>query len=159
LAGGTERIHATCVAFGDHGVVLRGPSGAGKSDLALRLIHLRSAVLPPARLVADDQVIIERRDGGLFASAPATLYGRLEVRGIGIISVPSVPSAAVALVIDLLPAAQTIERMPEADEKTLITGLAVPLRRFHAFEASTPLKIALALANLSHYAGPAGRPR
>ena len=159
MAGVTERIHATCVAFADRGVLLRGPSGSGKSDLALRLIHLQSALLPPARLVADDQVIIERRDGGLIASAPATLYGRLEVRGLGIVVVPAVPSATVVLAIDLVPATQPIERLPDADENTLITGLAVPLLRFHAFDASTPLKIALALANLSHYAGSADRQR
>ena len=47
-----EQVHATCVAIGGAGVLLRGPSGAGKSDLALRLIDGGGTDGP--RLVADD---------------------------------------------------------------------------------------------------------
>ena len=31
-------LHASCVAFGDVGVLIRGKSGSGKSSLCLRLI-------------------------------------------------------------------------------------------------------------------------
>ncbi len=162
MAGATERIHATCVAFGDRGILLRGPSGAGKSDLALRLIHLDSPwldhlALEACRLVADDQVLLAADDGRLVAAAPPTLQGRLEVRGVGILAVPSLPTAVVALAVDLVPAAEPIERLPEPGETAEFAGVAVPLIRCHGFEASAPLKIALALANLSHYADPASR--
>ena len=57
-------IHASCVALDGTGLMLRGPSGAGKSDLALRLID------DGARLVADDQVCLERSGEQLIASPP-----------------------------------------------------------------------------------------
>ncbi|MHA1114324.1 MAG: HPr kinase/phosphorylase, partial [Alphaproteobacteria bacterium] len=75
-------VHATCVSLWGAGILLRGPSGSGKSDLALRLID------GGAVLVADDQVSLELRDGGLFASPPAATAGKLEVRGVGIVTVP-----------------------------------------------------------------------
>ena len=34
----TQTIHATTIAIGEAGVLIRGPSGAGKSVLALALI-------------------------------------------------------------------------------------------------------------------------
>ncbi|MBM3488544.1 MAG: hypothetical protein FJX67_18250, partial [Alphaproteobacteria bacterium] len=54
---GPLRLHATCIAVDGIGVLVRGASGAGKSDLALRLIDAG------ARLVADDQVLVEAAAG------------------------------------------------------------------------------------------------
>ena len=126
-------IHATCVAVAATGVLIRGPSGAGKSDLALRLID------GGAELVADDYCEISARDGRLLAAAPLNLAGKIEVRGYGIITLPFRPSAAVGLVVDLLPEAE-IERMPEA---TTCTLEGVTLRRvaLDAFAASAPAKV------------------
>ena len=100
-------VHASCVAVGGRGVLLRGPPGAGKSDLALRLIEAG------AILVADDQVALTSSGGTLFAEPPARIAGLLEVRGIGIVSMDYVPQCPVDLVIDLAEP-QAIERMPEA---------------------------------------------
>src|SRR5262249_31553046 len=104
----TTTIHATTVALDGVAVVLRGPSGAGKSDLAVRLIDRG------ARLVADDQTGLTLRDGAVLARAPATIAGRLEVRGIGIVALEAVSDVAVGLVVDLAPA-QAIERLPEPE--------------------------------------------
>ena len=79
-------MHGTCVALGQRGALLRGRSGSGKSDLALRFLALarRRELLP--LLVADDQVWVEAKgDGSLVASAPQTIAGKIEVRGLGII--------------------------------------------------------------------------
>ena len=98
------RLHASCAARpgpdGYDAVLLLGPPGAGKSDLLLRLIGAGFI------LVADDQVLVEN---GL-ASAPATLSGLLEVRGLGIFRLPCLASAALRLVIGL---GLSPERLPE----------------------------------------------
>lgn len=129
------RVHASCVDFGHAAVLLRGPSGAGKSDLALRLID-RGALL-----VADDQVELEARRGELWARAPAALAGKIEVRGAGIVEAPHVAKARVRLVVDLAPK-EEIERLPEPVSCEL-EGVALPLIRLSAFEASAPAKLRL----------------
>src|SRR5690606_32729552 len=81
---GMATIHATCVALGDTGILLRGRSGSGKSDLALRLID------GGALLVADDRVALSLEGGRVIARPPAALAGYLEVRGVGPMPVPSI---------------------------------------------------------------------
>src|SRR5690606_10091511 len=82
-----ERLHATCIAFGEFGVLLIGPSGSGKSDLALRLIDEGGFGIGTSRLeaalVSDDQVLLQRQGDEVMASAPATIAALLEVRGLG----------------------------------------------------------------------------
>jgi serine kinase of HPr protein (carbohydrate metabolism regulator) len=48
----------------------------------------------------------------LVAQPPETLAGLIELRGQGILRMPYRPSVVLALVVDLLPAAD-IERLPE----------------------------------------------
>jgi len=134
------RVHGTSVALGGGGLLLRGPSGSGKSDLALRLIDAG------ARLVADDQTELRRLGDALIMTAPAILAGQIEVRGIGILRVPSVNSAPLRLVVDLV-APKAIERLPEPESIELL-GRSVPLLRLAPFEASTPAKLRLALADV-----------
>ncbi len=133
-------IHGTCVLLSEIGVLLRGESGRGKSDLALRLID------GGAQLVSDDRVALRAGSGRLTASAPPALAGLLEVRGVGILPVPSVASADVGLVVDLLPR-DGVERLPQAETEMLM-GIALPRLGLHAFDASTPAKIRLAAACL-----------
>ncbi|PIW27302.1 MAG: serine/threonine protein kinase [Rhodospirillales bacterium CG15_BIG_FIL_POST_REV_8_21_14_020_66_15] len=139
-----EQIHATCVAIGGAGVLLRGPSGAGKSDLALRLIDGGGPHGP--RLVADDRVDLCLRDGRVWAQAPEALRGLLEVRGVGIMPMRHVDEAPVALVCDLV-APHQVERLPE-ERSTPILGRDLPFIRLAPFEASAPAKIRLALRRL-----------
>ena len=152
---GEQRLHATCVAFGSLGVLIRGPSGSGKSDLALRLIS-HAIALPSAaarggresrtaRLVADDQVIVWPHDGRLMARAPATLLGKLEVRGLGIVEVATVPEIALALVADLTEP-EKIDRLPAENNCVEIANLSLPRMNLAPFEASAPAKLVLALA-------------
>ncbi len=136
-------IHATCVSFGAKGVLLLGKSGAGKSDLALRLIGRG------ARLVADDRCDICVERNRLVAYAPRTIAGLLEVRGVGILSFPHAPRAAIALVVDL---SGRVERLPErrhyAPPLPLRQSAQPPLIALNPFEASTPEKIIAALGLL-----------
>jgi serine kinase of HPr protein (carbohydrate metabolism regulator) len=137
-------VQATCVVDDGRGVLLRGPSGSGKSDLALRLIDAG------AELVADDGVELrrvgERLVAGLPASAPDSVRGRLEVRGLGILPVPAAAAAAVALVVDLV-GADEVERLPEP-ERVEWLGIAVPIVRLAGREASAAAKVRLAVRTL-----------
>ena len=99
-------VHATCIAFGDIAILLRGPAGSGKSDLALRLIEAGAV------LVADDRVALTVQEERLFAAAPPLLAGVLEVRGLGLVSLPHVSGVQVVLAADLV-AAETVQRLPE----------------------------------------------
>jgi HPr kinase/phosphorylase len=140
----TLLVHGTAVAIEGEAILLRGPSGAGKSDLGLRLIDRG------ARLVADDQVRLRRKDQQVVARAPDTIAGMIEIRGIGIVRVDSVAEARLALIVDLLPLGQ-VERMPEPRVETVL-GVAVPLIALTPFEASAAAKLRLILGALA--AGP-----
>jgi len=134
----TTRLHATTVAIGGRGVMITGPSGAGKSDLALRLIDRG------ASLVSDDYTDCVVRDGAVGASPPATIAGRIEVRGIGIVDMPYTPHATIALVVIL---SEAVERMPEARLER-VAGVDIPAIALDAFEASAPIKVEIALSRL-----------
>lgn len=87
--------HASCVAFGDAGILIIGRSGSGKSSLALELIGLG------ATLVADDQVDVYAEDTGPAARAPTVLQGLLEARKVGLLQVEFAERAQIRLVVDL----------------------------------------------------------
>ena len=127
-------IHATGVAISGRGVLIAGPSGAGKSDLALRLID-RGAVL-----ISDDQVELAAREGELQASAPERIAGMIEVRGIGLVPWQHVPTAPIALLVEL----GEPERMPEHPQRELC-GISIPLAVIDPRESSAPIKVELAL--------------
>ena len=147
-----ELIHGTCVALGSQAALIRGPSGSGKSDLALRFLALGAEPGFEPLLVADDQVWVERQsDGCLVASAPPTLAGKIEVRGLGIVQVPHREAALLALAVDLvLP--QEVPRMPpDPLDRIIIAGSALPVVKLAPFELSAALKLRLALLSaVSH---------
>jgi HPr kinase/phosphorylase len=141
-----ELVHGTCVALGNHAALLRGDSGCGKSDLALRFLALPGdGELRPA-LVADDQVWVEGTGDDLAtASAPGTIGGMIEVRGLGIAEMPFVAEVPLVLVCDLVEA-EAVPRMPSDPwERTKIAGVEIALLKLSPFEASAPLKLKMAL--------------
>ena len=128
-------VHGTTVAIDGAGVLLQGPSGCGKSDLALRLID------GGAVLIADDRSELRCVGRRIVASAPGEIGGLLEVRGIGLIRVASEVEAALALAVDL---GGVNERLPDRESVEFL-GIAIPMLRLSAFEASTPSKVRLAV--------------
>lgn len=135
----SEMLHATTVATGDRAVVICGPSGSGKSDLAVRLIDRGFA------LVSDDQTILRRDGKKLVASAPATIAGRLEIRGIGIVAMPHSSDVPVALIVEL---ASDMERLPIDARDRSILGVSIPVISVDAMTASAAPKVAIALDRL-----------
>lgn len=129
-----ETLHATCVMIGDRAVLITGPSGSGKSDLALRLIDRG------ATLVSDDYTIVHARDDALFASAPTTITGLIEVRGVGLVPMPFANNVRVALLVTL---SDEVARFPEDDRTCVIAGIVIAKYDISAFEASAPVKVEL----------------
>jgi len=139
-----QAVHATAVARwapgrGWRAVLLSGPPGVGKSDLALRLIGAGW------RLVSDDYAHVFASGGGLYAVAPETIVGRMEVRGVGIRPTCSLGVVPVALAVEL--AHGSVERLPEA-ETAQFDGVSIPLIRLDPREASAGEKVAAALVAL-----------
>jgi HPr kinase/phosphorylase len=134
------RVHGTTVALDGAGILIRGPSGSGKSDLALRLIDAG------ARLVADDQTELWRRDDAVMARCPATIAGQIEVRGLGILRFPHLAEAPLRLVVDLI-APDAVERLPEPQFCEYLQ-CSIPLLEMAPFEISAALKLRLAVDGL-----------
>ena len=151
MADEPELVHGTCVALGRRAALLRGPSGCGKSDLALRFLFLARrgpAALEAPALISDDQVVLRRDGDRLLVSAPESIKAQMEVRGIGIVGVKPAPEAELMLVVDLVDPGM-VERFPIRDVKARISDVELPLLRLAPFEASAPIKLALALARAS----------
>jgi HPr kinase/phosphorylase len=140
-----QLVHGTCVAFGPHAALLRGSSGSGKSDLALRFLALPADGGMAPRLVADDQVVIEAQAGGLVVSAPDTLAGKLEVRGLGIMTLPHVTQAKLVLIVDFVASDEVPRMPPDPLPRVTLLGVSVPNLQLAPFEDSAPLKLKMAL--------------
>jgi HPr kinase/phosphorylase len=154
-------IHGTAIESGGRAALIRGPSGSGKSDLALRCISAAAPglVAQTARLVADDYVYLVPAAGGYVdVVAPAATFGKLEVRGVGIVTVPATLRARLSLVVDLVAAGTPVERLPDNDA-VLLCGCPVAHMTIHSFESSAPLKVLLALAVLDGQSDPSVQPK
>jgi len=135
----SETVHASSVAIEGRAVLITGPSGSGKSDLALRLLDRGFT------LVSDDQTIVKKIGSRLIASAPPTIRGKLEIRGVGIVEMDNVDEVPVALVVELT---SEIQRLPDDSRERPVLGVSVPLISVDALTASAASKVALALDRL-----------
>jgi serine kinase of HPr protein (carbohydrate metabolism regulator) len=132
----SETVHATAVAIHGRAVLIGGRSGTGKSDLALRLIDRGAA------LISDDYTHIRRVRDQAIAGPPATIAGKIEVRGVGVVEYEPVADVPVALFIDL---DREPDRLPDMAERRMLAGVSIPTIGLAAHEASAPLKVEAAL--------------
>ena len=109
---------AGAVAIDGRAVLIEGPPGSGKSSLALALID-RGAVL-----IGDDAVMLEAVEGRLLAHPHPNVAGLIEVRNVGLVTMPVMGAVPVALVLD--PEAPRFVETAEAVERA---GVTLPLRR------------------------------
>ncbi len=110
-------MHATCVDVNGSGVLIIGRSGSGKSSLAINLLALGST------LVADDQCEIVRKNNSFRISKPNSLQKSIEIRGVGLVSVPMVNETSLDWVVNMDEVEK--ERMP-TPRFTEIGGFRVP---------------------------------
>ena len=114
---GSLLMHATCVDVNGSGVLIVGRSGSGKSSLAISLLALGST------LVADDQCELVKKNNSFCIFKPASLPNRIEIRGIGLVSVPMVVETSLDWVVNMDEAEK--ERMPDL-RFTEIDGCKIP---------------------------------
>ncbi len=128
---------ATAVAINGRALLIEGAPGSGKSSLALALID-RGAVL-----IGDDAVMIEPAADGLLVSPHPRVAGLIEVRNVGLLTLPVVAAVPLALVLLLDHAAP---RHVEAAGQARRGGMAVPMLRLWPDSPVLALRAELALA-------------
>lgn len=112
------RLYGTTVEVAGLGVMLEGAPGLGKSETALGLIKHGNA------LVADDLTCL-RKDvaaNRLFATASSATRNYMEIRGIGIIHVPSVFGVTAVRAEKELDLVVTLKSMKETEGELDRTG-------------------------------------
>jgi hypothetical protein len=127
---------ASCVVIHGTAVLIEGPPGTGKSALALALIDRG------ATLVGDDGVALSIREGRLWAAPPPNIAGLIEVRNVGLITLPT-GEGAVGLLLQLDPAAPRYVEPPIACSDIL--GCSVPVLALTPDTAAMPLRAEWAL--------------
>lgn len=148
-------VHASAIAIGGAGVLVRGASGSGKSTLVLDLLDDARRDGVDAALIGDDRVALAVEAGRVVAHAVPRLKGQIEVRGLGILAVPAAEAAPIALVVDI--GAEPAERLP-APETRVTTLLGVAVARLYLCQrdprAARLVRLALGLAEAAIAAGP-----
>ncbi len=138
--------HATALILGDRGVLVRGRSGAGKTSLAFALIDRCRGAEKFARFVADDQVLLETRNGRVICTAPAAIAGMAEIRGLGPTAVDFEPRMVVDLVVDLVEA-KAAPRFPDQQTVALL-GCGIPSLVLAERDLSAPVSAIVASLSL-----------
>ena len=147
LSAPTVRLYATTVEVAGLGVMMRGDPGVGKSETAMGLIKRGNA------LVADDFTCLRKdvANNILFASAGGATRNYMEIRGIGILHVPSIFGVTAVRAEKQLDLLVTFRRMEDVNgeldrvgdewRSTEILGVPVP-------EIVIPVSVGRDLVNL-----------
>ena len=91
---------------------------------SLGMYHPDALMAFGAVLVADDRVLLQIAGGNLIATPPATIAGRIEARGMGILKARHREDVRVALSVDL--DRQETDRLPPRRSKNLL-GISIPV--------------------------------
>ena len=132
----TVAHQASAVAIDGRAVLIEGAPGSGKSSLALALID-RGAVL-----IGDDAVLLEPVDGHVLAHPHPNVTGLIEVRNVGLVTMPVTHAVPVALVLVLDPQAP---RHIEAADIVVRAGVALPMVRLWPDSPVLALRARIAL--------------
>lgn len=133
LAAPRCKVHGTMLEVVGLGILIEGPAGIGKSETALGLVKRGHA------LVADDLIVIRRDNTGcLHGAAVEVTRHYMEIRGIGIIYVPSLFGVAAVrgekqldLIVTLRPSLageEDLDRSGAKDHQREVLGVHVSQR-------------------------------
>ena len=126
-------VHASCVLWKNKGIIFLGNSGSGKTTASMRLIEKGGT------LVADDYIEISEN---MVATCPDNIFGKIEIRGVGIVSIPAVKNAKIDLAIQCTPDFKEVERIP-TPQKWSIGNNSVPLFNLCPFDTLFCTKVDL----------------
>tara|TARA_A100001391_G_scaffold7621_4_gene4875 strand:+ start:15893 stop:16327 length:435 start_codon:yes stop_codon:yes gene_type:complete len=138
--------NASCVAIDGRALIIEGQPGTGKSSLALALIETG------AQLIGDDGVTLDTKGDRLIAAPPPRIAGLIEVRGVGLVTLPTT-SAPVALAIVLT---EDAPRLPEGPSEASWCGITVPRLALYPDPATLPLRTRWALRQHGASVNPCG---
>lgn len=123
-------VHGSMVDVYGIGILVAGKSGIGKSEVALDLVERGH------RLVADDVVMLTKKNNILMTSATEMNKHFMEIRGLGIIDIMSMfgirairyqKRLEVVLELSLWDESQDIERTGLNRDTTSVLGIDIPL--------------------------------
>lgn len=123
-------LHGSMVDVYGIGILIAGKSGIGKSEVALDLVERGH------RLVADDVVILTKKNNVLMTSATEMNKHFMEIRGLGIIDIMSMfgvrairyqKRLEIVLELSLWDESKDIERTGLNRDTTSIMGVDIPL--------------------------------
>ncbi|MFN1833806.1 HPr(Ser) kinase/phosphatase [Balneola sp. MJW-20] len=123
-------VHGSMVDVYGIGILIAGKSGIGKSEVALDLVERGH------RLVADDVVMLTKKNNILMSSATEMSKHFMEIRGLGIVDVMSMfgirairyqKRLEVVLELTLWDETQEVERTGLNHDSVNILGLDIPL--------------------------------
>ena len=103
--------HCTCIQVNSTGIMIEGASGSGKTSLALGLLDAARIRGADFSFVCDDQALLTVKDGQLWASAPKSIAGKVEIHGSGIADIEFRERCKIDLVCQLIDQ-KKIERLP-----------------------------------------------
>lgn len=125
--GASVSIHATAVAIGETGILIRGASGSGKSSLAMDLIFVAEHQSRFASLVGDDRIDLDNCGGRLIARSHQLVRGLVEQRGLGLVRMTHEPAVVTQLVVDIVAPEKAI-RFPEPEDHYIaLCGVQLPV--------------------------------
>lgn len=123
-------VHGSMVDVYGIGILIAGKSGIGKSEVALDLVERGH------RLVADDVIILTKKNNVLMSSATEMNKHFMEIRGLGIIDIMSMfgvrairyqKRLEVVLELSLWDESKDIERTGLNRDTTKVMGVDIPL--------------------------------
>lgn len=123
-------LHGSMVDVYGIGILIAGKSGIGKSEVALDLVERGH------RLVADDVVILTKKNNVLMTSATEMNKHFMEIRGLGIIDIMSMfgvrairyqKRLEIVLELELWDESKNIERTGLNRDTTSILGIDIPI--------------------------------
>ncbi len=136
----SKKFHATSIVLEENGIMILGKPGSGKSDLALRLID------NGATLVSDDLTICKKIGENIFLFSTEEIRGLLEVREIGIITVPYVEKVRLKMITELTN--NDNERLPKP-KSVKILGVKIPKLNINGKNPSAVAKVKLKLNEIN----------
>ena len=124
--------HATAISWNNKGLIFTGPPGCGKSSLAYELIR------QGAILVADDQVILNEKNGSWYAICPQEIKNKLYIRDTGFLHFDAQDKVIIDLIFQSDQTAFPLSQPPKL-------GVPVIEMDFHAPDAKQLIVNALTL--------------
>lgn len=124
-------LHGSLADIYGVGVLFMGRSGIGKSECVLDLVERGH------RLVADDQVHVTRRSGGILIGRGNSVLGfHMEIRGVGIIDIRSLFGIRA---VRLQKRIEVVVRLEDWDESTPVERVGLDEERTGILDVEIPI--------------------